>query len=86
MYCAMLICACFDEIILLAVHLAYIPLVYLIVMLSLSGVRKLGLKNLRGNVHFRRKKVQRKEDDLVNLVSNTYRAIRLKLYILSSKM
>ncbi|XP_020609055.1 uncharacterized protein LOC110047546 isoform X2 [Orbicella faveolata] len=49
------------------VHLAYIPLVYLIVMLSLSGVRKLGLKNLRGNVHFRRKKVQRKEDDLVNL-------------------
>ena len=62
----------FDEIILLAVHLAYIPLVYLIVMLSLSGVRQLGLKNLRGSVHFRRKKVQRKEDDLVNLVSTTY--------------
>ena len=47
------------------------------VMLSLSGVRKLGLKNLRGNVHFRRKKVQRKEDDLMNLVSNTYHAIRM---------
>ena len=61
----------------LAVQLACIPLVYLIVMLSLSGVRKLGLKNLSGNVHFRRKKVQRKEDDLMNLVSNTYHAIRM---------
>ena len=59
-----------------AVYLAYIPLVYLTVMLSLSGVRKLGLKNARGNVHFRKKKAQRKEDDLVNLVSVTY-AIRL---------
>jgi len=77
--------ACFDDIILFAVYLAYIPLVYLIAMLSLSGVRKLGLKNLRGNCHYRMKKVQRKEEHLVNLVSNTSHAIRLTCkYMLSN--
>ena len=78
-------CACFDDVILFAVYLACIPLVYLIAMLSLSGVRKLGLKNLRGNLHYRMKKVQRKEEHLVNLVSNTSHAIRLTCkYMLSN--
>lgn len=49
-------------------YLVHLLLVYSSVMLSLSGVRKLGLNYSKGSVHFRRKKEQRKEDDL-NLVS-----------------
>ncbi len=48
----------------LAVYLVHIPLIYAMVMLSLSGVRKSGLKNSKGSVLFRRKKVKKKEDDI----------------------
>ncbi|KAL9983213.1 hypothetical protein ACROYT_G005352 [Oculina patagonica] len=46
------------------VYLVHIPLIYAMVMLSLSGVRKSGLKNSKGSVLFRRKKVKKKEDDI----------------------
>ena len=44
-------------------------MVYSTVIFSLSGMRKLGLENSKCSVHLRRRKVQRKEDDGVDLVS-----------------
>ena len=55
--------------VLLAAYLVHIPLVYSTVMLSLSGIRKLGMKNSKGNFLLQRKKVRRKDDDDLNLVS-----------------
>lgn len=48
-------------------YLVHIPLVYSTVMLSLSGIRKLGMKNSKGYFLLQRKKVRRKDDDDLNL-------------------
>lgn len=60
-------------------YLVHLTLVYSSVMLSLSGVKKLGLNYSRASVHFRRKKEQREQDDL-NLVSVIDHAVRYIQY------